>query len=413
MSVLLSHPTGNANVRNTLRAFYEAGILGQFVTTVATFDDNLFGKVSSCKLGAELKRRGYDRCLQPYTRQYPGRELCRMLSAKLGLGLLSAKEGSPFSVQRIYEAIDRKAAQQLRADTNNKAVYAYEDGALHSFLAARSLGIASIYELPTAYWRTTRRIMREEAEREPEWAPTIPALSDSGEKLERKDRELENADHIIVPSRFCAESITSAKITSTVPVILPYGCPEPVEFSERQNKSKEGTLKLLFVGNLSQGKGLSYLFDAVDRLKGQVELSLIGKRVCACQKMDRELERHNWLGTMPHSQVLETMREYNLLVFPSLLEGFGMVITEALSQGLPVITTPHTCAAEMIADGEAGFIVPIRDAETIARRISQLCDDRGRLVAMKHAAIETARRNTWTQYRENVAQLVGSILSAR
>ena len=52
------------------------------------------------------------------------------------------------------------------------------------------------------------------------------------------------------------------------------------------------------------------------------------------------------------------MREHDVFVFPSLFEGFGLVITEAMSQGVPVITTDRTAGPDLIQDGVDGWIVP-------------------------------------------------------
>ena len=93
------------------------------------------------------------------------------------------------------------------------------------------------------------------------------------------------------------------------------------------------------------------------------------------------------------------MRLHDVFVFPSLAEGFGMVITEALSQGLPVITTPNTCGPDVISEGVDGFIVPIRNPEAIVEKIEILLRDRDRLAAMSAAARVKARQLTWESYR--------------
>ena len=81
-----------------------------------------------------------------------------------------------------------------------------------------------------------------------------------------------------------------------------------------------------------------------------------------------------------------------MLVFPTLGDGFGVVVPEAMAAGLPVIATPNCCAPELIRDGQDGFIVPCRDAETLARRIEALYRDRDRCLAMGRAAQAAAAR---------------------
>ena len=108
--------------------------------------------------------------------------------------------------------------QQLRG------VYAYEDCAEHLFLAARDLGLRRVYDLPIAYWETAQRLLREEADRYPEWEPTLLATRDSQEKLSR-DRNRNGAGLVICPSRFVLESLPVANKRPDVASSRPFGSP--------------------------------------------------------------------------------------------------------------------------------------------------------------------------------------------
>lgn len=410
MSVLISHPTGNANVRNALHALKESGLLGRFVTTVAVFEKNIFGRIQHLGFAGELKRRVYDESLHGLTTTYPSRELARIVSSKIGMGSCQKSERSPISTMGVYRYIDRMASRLVRKDPDLNAVFAYEDGALATLLAAKKLGYTSYYELPTTYWRKTREILFEEAQLQADWAATIPALNESEDKLSRKDDELRQADHILCASQFCADSLKNADFPISSPTVIPYGCPPITKQSLSAASDPSVKLKVLFVGNLSQGKGLSYLFEAAKQLGEIAEFTIIGNRFANCPRLDKELSRHKWLGTMPQTEVLKQMQQHDLLVFPSLLEGFGMVISEALSQGLAVITTAHTSAPDLIEDEVSGYIVPIRDSEAIIERINKLNDDRELLFSMKQAALEVARRNPWELYRERLIDYIHATL---
>jgi glycosyltransferase involved in cell wall biosynthesis len=98
------------------------------------------------------------------------------------------------------------------------------------------------------------------------------------------------------------------------------------------------------------------------------------------------------------------------MVFSSLFEGFGLVIMEAMSQGVPVITTPNTAAPDFVSDGDDGFIVPIRDVEAIVEKLEMLLLDRDRLAAMSHAAVGKAAQHSWEQYRCRLATTVRQAL---
>src|SRR5262249_43050854 len=160
--------------------------------------------------------------------------------------------------------------------------------------------------------------------------------------------------------------------------------------------ARRAKVRLRYVGHLSQRKGVSYLFEAMRQLRSVATLTLVGPRVGGdCPVLESELKRHDWLGTVPHGRVLDLMAEHDLFVFPSLFEGFALVILEAMAQGLPVIATPNSGGTMVIEDGINGFIVPIRDAAAIAERVSRLAEDRARLSEMSRAALQRAEQMSW------------------
>jgi glycosyltransferase involved in cell wall biosynthesis len=153
---------------------------------------------------------------------------------------------------------------------------------------------------------------------------------------------------------------------------------------------------------------------AVASLRDHVTLTLIGRKTeASCAPLDAALSEHRWIASLPHQGVLEEMQRHDVLVFPSLFEGFGLVILEAMSQGVPVIATMHTAGPDLITDGVEGFLVPIRSAEAIARRLELLLRRPGQLQEMKAAALAKARTCSWTQYRETIRQIVRAGSEAR
>jgi glycosyltransferase involved in cell wall biosynthesis len=116
---------------------------------------------------------------------------------------------------------------------------------------------------------------------------------------------------------------------------------------------------------------------------------------------------------VPHARVFEIMAQHDVLVFPSLIEGFGAVILEAMSRGLPVITTPNTAGPDLIEEGIDGYIVPIRDADAIAERLTALAEDRSRLAAMADAARRKAAGLPWERYERRLAGLMADCVYER
>lgn len=389
-----------------MEAFYRNQLLDSFHSCIAVGND------SRNRLANKLYAQRHCDIPQSYLHTQPGRELARLFLQKKGwFPELRQHESGLFCVDKIYQALDRKVAGWLsKVQSPPAAIYAYEDGALSCFGAAKQRGIHCIYDLPIGYWRAARRIQTEEAERQPEWAKTMPALRDSQAKLDRKDEELRLSEHIIVASQFTANTLKEAPFDLPAASIISLGCPPAREqVSPQSDPSKP--LKVLYVGSLSQRKGVAYLLDAVERLGRSVELTLIGKRVAECAPLDAALKKYRWIDSLPHSGILDTMREHDVLVFPSLFEGFGLVLTEALSQGLPVISTDHTCAPDIIEDSREGFIVPIRNSELISEKLAALNDDRSHLQAMKEAALQRAQSLSWQLYKDRLVRVAQEILS--
>lgn len=108
---------------------------------------------------------------------------------------------------------------------------------------------------------------------------------------------------------------------------------------------------------------------------------------------------------MPHALILKEMAASDVLLFPSLFEGFGLVVVEALSQGLPVITTSHTCGPDVMEDGVEGFLVPTSNPLSITEKLELLARERDRREAMREAARCKALKISWANYRRRIVDI--------
>ena len=405
--ILFSHPIGNENVREALFAFDRAGLLSEFWTTISWNSKSAINRVLPRSLRELFSRRSFPDSVRSRTHTVLVREALRLFA---GAARFSPRhETGAVSIDAVFRGLDTRVAERLRKIENIRAVYAYEDGALESFRAARDRNFQCIYDLPIGYWRVGQRIFTEEAEREPEWASTLTGTLDSAAKLARKDDELTSATRVIVASTFTKQTLSESPCTAKVDIV-PYGAPAAV--SHEISKSS-GRLKVLFAGSLGQRKGLSYLLKAIEPLKGAVELTLLGRKVAAgCAPLDSAVRTHRWLPSLSHGAVLREMRDHDVLVLPSLFEGFGLVILEAMAQGTPVIATEHTAGPDVIENGTDGFIVPVRSAEAIAEKLDLLVRDGERLMTMKVAAQRKAQSFRWESYREGLVRVAREVMES-
>lgn len=411
--VIISHPNGNANTRAALYGLQRMGMLYRYVTSIAVFSRGLWRTVSQLPGLKAFARKGYDDAIKPYVECYPIKELGRQICIKFGIKRLIEHESGVFCSDRESEYTDRKTAKLLlRHASAVDAVYGYEDVALHTFRAAKQAGKACVYDLPIGHWRAMRQLLGDERERNPEWAVTLGGFADSEAKLARKDEELRLADRIYVASSFTKQSLRDFPGKLAEVEVIPYGFP-PVNHNRVYQPMDGRKLRVLYVGGLSQRKGISYVFEAVRGLDDRVELTVVGSgNIGACPALKEALSHVRYIPTLPHGEVLRLMAEHDVFVFPSLFEGFGLVITEAMSQGTPVITTSRTCGPDIITHGVDGWIVEPGDAMPIRDILMRLAANPQLIEQTGRAAMSTAQRRPWRCYEDELAASVARFLAA-
>jgi glycosyltransferase involved in cell wall biosynthesis len=106
-------------------------------------------------------------------------------------------------------------------------------------------------------------------------------------------------------------------------------------------------------------------------------------------------------------------RAHDLLVVASTYEGFGMVIVEAMSQRLPVVSTPVGCAPALIRDGETGLLVRARAPEDLTAAMRRLLDDAELRRRLADAAHPLARAHTWANTAEQTLAAYRAAVAAR
>ncbi|MBU3714296.1 MAG: glycosyltransferase family 4 protein [Ferruginibacter sp.] len=382
-------------------------MLSYFFTTLAVFPDSLTDRIAHLPGLKEIRRRGFDVRFKEHTECQPIYELFRLLSLKMNLKKLTRHEIGLFSTDRIIQRLDKKIAERLKRGNfpDIKAVYSYEDGAMNTFMTAKSIGLKNIYDLPIGYWRSAREFLQFEKQRWPEWASTITGFKDSEVKLNRKDFEIELADVIMVASSFTASTLENFPGPEKKIHIIPYGFPPVHEGIRDYYDGKKRKLKLLFVGGLTQRKGIADVFEAVKQFSNDVSLTIVGQKTThECKALDSCLKKYNYIPTLSNQRILELMRTHDVLLFPSLFEGFGLVITEAMSQGMPVITTNRTAGPDIIDHNKNGWLINAADTRVLIAAIKYLLDNPHAVEENGQNALHTAKQRPWNVYGQMLAE---------
>lgn len=406
--IVLSHPTGNTFVRALLIGLEQANQLSLFQTTVAIQEFDWYVNWFPQGVKQEFLRRNYN---LPRSRvsTHPLKEIVRLASSKLNVNFVTVHETGWASIDSVYKDLDRHVAKQLAKNSQAQpitGVYCYEDAALHTFHAAKQLGLKCFYDLPIAYWETSQSLLYEEAERLPAWESTLVGTRDSQSKLERKSEELDLADTVICPSKFVFDSLPATTRQTKKCIVAEFGSPE-IQAKTQKLKDDNSPLRLLFVGSMTQRKGLADLFTAMKLLKrSDVELVVMGSRLMPMEFYRAQFPDFTYEPTRPHQAVLQLMQSCDVFILPSIVEGRALVQQEALSCGLPLIVTANAGGEDLIEEAKTGFLVPIRSPQRIVEKIAWFANNRHMLNEMSILARQKAAEITWHNYCQKILSVI-------
>ncbi len=397
MKLLISHPTGNTFVRALIEYSHNIGVLDSFHTTIAYRDGHWTNRLVPGKIRTQLKRRGYP-VPDNMIRRHPFRETVRLLASKLGLAPLTRHGEGWASMDEVYRELDLKTAATLE-NSDASHLHCYEDGALASFKEGRERGLHLSYELPIAYWKKMHTLLAHEAERLPHWAPTLITTGDSPEKLDRKDKELELADTVVVPSQFVMDSLPQEILTGKRCVRAPFGTPQTDLENIKHPISTNGRVRFLFAGSMGQRKGLGDVLLAFSNIQRKdVELVVMGTPMMEMEFYRKEFSEFIYEPPRSHAQVLELMQSCHVLVLPSIVEGRALVQQEAMSQGMALLVTPNAGGEDLVKEGITGFLVHAGNPRELVEKIEWFADHPETTQEMGQNAKSLACDYSWEKY---------------
>jgi glycosyltransferase involved in cell wall biosynthesis len=270
----------------------------------------------------------------------------------------------------------------------------------------------AIAEFATAHVTRAIELLSRESQRHPEWASTISNFSFPNWYRERLEQEPLAADYCIAASQFTRNSLLGAGVDAERILLLPLGTDlEQFRFVRR---SADGPFRILFVGGIGQRKGVKYLLEAFELMRGRdVELTLAGPLPADTRPLDAYRSSVRLTGRLDQAEIVREMHRAHVLVLPSVFEGFGLVLAEAMSTGMPVIASTHSAGPDLIREGCDGFVLEPDDVEGLAQRLETLRADRRRAVEMGVSAAERAREFSWDVHTERVRDILGLVASRR
>lgn len=404
MSVTLAHLMPTPFVQQAGRALFEAEMLNQFATTLVDQPDATWlrsacqvAKLFQFDLAHQLSRRAVTEFPTSLIKSYPLPEILRLFVSKVDWD----KRPTDIVFHWGLNQFDQWVANQVLPGST--AVYGYEYGCLATFQAAKQQNIARIYDVPSPEHDFVENLLESEFSHFPELQTSYRRYCRVRQELrtERRRQEWQLANIIIANSKFTKASYVAAGIPESKVRVVPYGAP-PVHHETGAAVTTQGNkTRFLWAGTFSVRKGAHYLLQAWKQLNPghAARLQVLGAMGLPESLLSCVPDSITLSGTVPRSELYPIYRNSDVLVFPTLCDGFGMVVTEAFANGLPVITTDRAGAADLVKHGINGLIVPAGDVDALAEAMAWCMDHPDELQGMRQAAMETAAGWQWADYR--------------
>jgi glycosyltransferase involved in cell wall biosynthesis len=270
-----------------------------------------------------------------------------------------------------HRVFDRSVARGLRWRSARGWVLGLPGAAQHTFERARQAGVLCALHFVNSHPRVQNHLLATRCglpASHHEMVPESTAI--------RVERELELADIVLAPSEFVADQIAARGVSPEKVVVAPYGVDDQAFVATASSQPHSGTRSVVFVGQVSYRKGVDLLVGAMTILGTRVIADLYGALVSP------ELLRHAppnvlWHGSRSHQDIAQAMRRADVLVLPSVEDACALVVAEALSSGIPVVTTTTNGSSRYVTHGRDGLVLDAPNAVELADAIAAASDLRG------------------------------------
>ncbi len=221
--------------------------------------------------------------------------------------------------------------------------------------------------------------------------------------------ELLKSQYHIVASTFSKNAAIYSGISPENIFMCPYGVDK--KFFRLFDKNNAGPLKVLFVGEVNQRKGIYQILMAAKEINREdIKFNIVGRGGNVCSHLYEEYKPYvEFWGHVSFDQLIELYSTSHVFVFPSLGEGYGLVILEALSAGLPVICSNNCVGSDIVKDGANGFVIEAGDKDALIDKIEWFDEHREELSEMSKNAVSSVENISWDGYNKCLIKILREI----
>ena len=179
------------------------------------------------------------------------------------------------------------------------------------------------------------------------------------------------ARKIVAVSQFTA-SLAQRDLNIRDPIRTIYNGIDTASFVPPHSRTPKNQLSVFFSGNPTRRKGFQWLPGIAEGLNKGIKIFYtlgLRKHRAPCDN-----ERMQHIGHVPHRVMNRIYNRMDILLMPTVREGFGLSVAEAMACGLPVVASDCSSLPELIDHGKGGFLCPVGDMAAFAEKINVLAD---------------------------------------
>ena len=312
----------------------------------------------------------------------------------------------------LCEYFDNKASDNINYDKVDILV-GWSGFSRKCFIKAKKFNCIKILERGSSHIKFQHKILTDEY-KSLGIKPNVP----SSQMIKKEIEEYDLADFICVPSQYVKETFIKYGIKKDKIIKIPYGVDLKEFCVVESKKRKDNKFRIISTGSISVRKGSHYLLEAFKELSlPNSELIFVGSFDPDFKKI---IKRYSNIKNIRFikKQKQELLRNFyndsDIFVICSIEEGLAMVQAQAMACGLPVICTTNTGGSEIIDDNINGYIIPIKDTQSLKDRIKKLYNDRRKLKQMSKSAYEKANNElSWEKYGDRMLNTYRDLLKTK
>jgi glycosyltransferase involved in cell wall biosynthesis len=276
-------------------------------------------------------------------------------------------------------------------------IHTWPIGALQTLKTARRLGIPTVLERCNAHTRFAYEVVQKECERIGVPLPPGHEHEYNAEILAKEEAEYQLADGILCPSDFVVKTFRDQGFAPEKLVRHIYGVDEKIFYPDDKPRDPKRGLTMISVGVCAVRKGLHFALEAW--LKSPASKTgtflIAGEFLPAYQQKLAPMLAHPSVKMLGHrNDVPELLRQSDILVLPSIEEGFGLVCTEAMASGcVPLVSDVCT---DLCRHLENSLVHHVGDVKALAEHITMLHQDRALLQTLRTTGLRAVPEITWT-----------------